>query len=143
MGSVYEDLEGHEGYGARRLADGALTSSWSTASMGVVAYVAACGCGWRGGDHPPTDDGYEQAVDEWDAEHARPLLERAVPARLAEAANDLRRELVALVDRRPAAVLAVAADLRAWADALAAQARQVRPAPAERAGARSKRRRLG
>ena len=62
--------EPHEGYPARRLADGTL-SAGGTADF--EAYVAVCSCGWRGGTYEPTEAGYEAAGEEWDAEHWQPL----------------------------------------------------------------------
>lgn len=80
MGSIIEDLYDHEGYGARLLPDGTLTATWSAETASFEAYVAACSCGWRGGEHPPTDEGYDAAVDAWEHDHARPLLADTVPA---------------------------------------------------------------
>ncbi len=57
MGATYDDLDGHEGYAARRLPDGTLTSSWTAATAAFSSYVAKCECGWSGGDHAPTDEG--------------------------------------------------------------------------------------
>ena len=75
MGTVYDDLPDHEGYG---LCVGADSSDRADART-FAAYQAACECGWRGRVlHPPSDDGYDAAVDEWDRGHARPLLEQAV-----------------------------------------------------------------
>jgi len=90
MGVVIEDLWDHEGYGARRLPDGTLTGTWTWATREFTAYVAACGCGWRGsGDWPPTEAGEELAVDQWDTEHATPLLARQVVRRQRELARRL------------------------------------------------------
>jgi hypothetical protein len=90
MGVVIEDLWDHEGYGARRLPDGTLTGTWTWATREFTAYVAACGCGWRGsGDWPPTEAGEELAVDQWDTEHATPLLARQVGRRQRELARRL------------------------------------------------------
>jgi hypothetical protein len=37
--------------------------------------VAVCGCGWQAtGEHPPTEEGEEAAVDQWRSEHAEPEL---------------------------------------------------------------------
>jgi hypothetical protein len=77
MGVVIEGLWDHEGYAARRLPDGTLTGTWTAATREFTAFVAACGCGWRGDlEHPPTEAGEELAVDQWDAEHATALLQR-------------------------------------------------------------------
>ena len=54
MGVILDDLWGHEGYGARRLADGTRTGMWALATANFEAYVASCGCGWEDGAHPPT-----------------------------------------------------------------------------------------
>jgi hypothetical protein len=79
MGVIIEDLWDHEGYAARKLPDGTLTSVWTRK---LTAHVAACGCGWRGsGEHPPTEAGEELAVDQWRWEHAQPLLERQATRR--------------------------------------------------------------
>ena len=51
----------------------------AVATASFEAYVASCGCGWQGGAHPPTEDGYESAVEEREADHARPQLARTVP----------------------------------------------------------------
>jgi hypothetical protein len=90
MGVVIEGLWDHEGYGARRLPDGTLTGTWTYATREFTAFVAACGCGWRGNiDHPPTDAGEELAIDQWDAEHATPLLARQAERRQLELARTL------------------------------------------------------
>ena len=58
MGMIFEDLEDHEGYAARRLPDGTLTSTWTQDTAAFDAYVGACTCGWTGTDqHPPTEAG--------------------------------------------------------------------------------------
>lgn len=123
MGSVIEDLYDHEGYGIRRLPDGSLTGTWSAETANFGAYVAACGCGWRGGDpHPPTEDGYESAVDEWERAHARPLLAQTVPADLARRIRQVEQDVATLVQERPVAGLKALHDLATWADATAARA---------------------
>lgn len=38
----------HEGYAARALPEGTLTSSWTLETDEFRGYVAACGCGWTG-----------------------------------------------------------------------------------------------
>ena len=91
MGVVNEDLWDHEGYAARRLPDGTLTSTWTQATRQFDAYVAACGCGWRGTvDYTPTETGEEFAFDQWRATHAEPLLVRQAQHRRAELAQALR-----------------------------------------------------
>jgi hypothetical protein len=91
MGVVIEDLEDHEGYGARRLPDGTLTSTWTLATREFDAYVAACGCGWHASvDYLPTETGHEFAIDQWWMTHAEPLLVRQAQQRRAELAQVLR-----------------------------------------------------
>jgi hypothetical protein len=52
--------------------------------------VAACGCGWQAtGEHPPTEDGEEAAVDQWRSEHAEPELARQATRRHLELARVL------------------------------------------------------
>jgi hypothetical protein len=87
MGVVIEGLEDHEGYAARRLPDGTLTSTWV---RGFTAFVPACGCGWHGDrEHPATEDGEEAALDQWDTDHASPLLERQAERQRADLARVL------------------------------------------------------
>jgi hypothetical protein len=78
MGTFLDDLDDHEGYADRRLPDGQLAGGvWTYATRAFTAYVAACGCGWQAsGEHPPTEDGEEAAVDQWRSEHAEPELAR-------------------------------------------------------------------
>lgn len=118
MGTFIEDLYDHEGYGARQLPDGTLTATWSAATAAFDAYIAACGCGWHGGEHPPTDDGYEAAVGEWQDEHARPLLATTVPAEVREAVADAKQVISELSRTRPDATRRVLDDLEAWTAAI-------------------------
>lgn len=126
MGAIYDDLEGHEGYALRRLSDGTLTSTWTAETSAFSSYVAACECRWTGGDHPATEDGYEDAVDEWELRHARPLLTQTVPLEIKDKTREMKRALVELVDQRPAAGLKAASELATWAEALVARARGAR-----------------
>jgi hypothetical protein len=115
MGMIFEDLEDHEGYAARPLPDGTLTSTWTRHTAEFDAYVGACTCGWAGTDqHPPTEAGPTAAEDQWELAHARPLLTAAVPARVTELVNNLRDETAELADHRPLAARAVAQRLAAW-----------------------------
>jgi hypothetical protein len=86
MGTFLEELDDHEGYADRRLADGRLAGGmWSRETQDWTAYVAACGCGWHGTrDHPPTDVGEETALGEWVREHAHPLLAQRAKRRRGE-----------------------------------------------------------
>ena len=83
MGTFIEDLEDHEGYADRRLADGRLADGvWSRDTLEWTGYVAACGCGWHATrDHPPTEEGEEAAVDQWRREHGEPLLQQQATRR--------------------------------------------------------------
>jgi hypothetical protein len=139
MGAVLDDLYDHEGFGARRLSDGTLTDSWTQATAKFDAYVAACDCGWRGDeDRPPTDAGYEIALDDWERDHARPQLARTVPARVIRMIGELRTEVGALAKERPAAAQQALRDVRAWTDAALALAQGTVPPPSS--GGRSLRR---
>jgi hypothetical protein len=86
MGTFLDDLDDHEGYADRRLPNGRLAGGvWTSATREFTAYVAACGCGWQAtGEHPPTEDGEEAAVDQWRSEHATPELARQATRRREE-----------------------------------------------------------
>jgi hypothetical protein len=79
-------LDGHEGYADRRLPDGQLAGGvWTYATRHFTAYVAVCGCGWQAtGEHPPTEEGEEAAVDQWRSAHATPELARQATRRRGE-----------------------------------------------------------
>ncbi len=89
MGTFLDDLDDHEGYADRRLPDGQLAGGvWTYATREFTAYVAACGCGWQAtGEHPPTEEGEEAAVDQWRSEHAKPELARQATRRRGELAG--------------------------------------------------------
>jgi hypothetical protein len=71
MGAIIEDLDDHEGYALWRLADGSLVPAWTYGVSEFSGYVAGCECGWHAQrQHPPTEAGYEQAIDQWVDEHA-------------------------------------------------------------------------
>src|SRR6266508_2042732 len=91
MGLILEDLDDHEGYADRRLADGRLAGGvWTHATREFTAYVAACGCGWHAThEHPPNEDGEEAAVDQWRWEHGEPLLARQATRRRGELGLEL------------------------------------------------------
>lgn len=127
MGSVYEDLEGHEGYAMRRLPDGTTTSSWTAETATFTSYVAACECDWRGGDHAPTEMGYEEALDEWDRRHALPLVAHAIPGNVNEMIREMKEVLADLLDERPAAALKAVHELEDWAKAVVARRLAVEP----------------
>jgi hypothetical protein len=86
MGTFLDDLDDHEGYADRRLPNGRLAGGvWTYATREFTAYVAVCGCGWQAtGEHPPTEEGEEAAVDQWRSEHAEPELARQTTRRREE-----------------------------------------------------------
>src|SRR5829696_274283 len=86
MGTFLDDLDDHEGYADRRLPNGQLAGGvWTYATRHFTAYVADCGCGWQAsGEHPPTEEGEEAAVDQWRSEHAEPELRRQAERRRGE-----------------------------------------------------------
>jgi hypothetical protein len=114
MGTIYfgpyADAIGaydHEGYAARILPDGTETGTWTYETREFVAYRARCDCGWRGQHtYPPTDDGEDQAKEEWDHDHLRPLIDaeadkHTVPAgTLLAFILDLRASLTFMVNAR-------------------------------------------
>lgn len=69
----------HEGYADRLMPTGEFTGGeWSARYPhdAHVAFIAACGCGWRSTrQHPPTEDGEHDAEEEWDREHLQPLID--------------------------------------------------------------------
>jgi hypothetical protein len=90
MGAFLEGLDDHEGYALRRLPDGTLTGTWTQATREFTAYLPACDCGWRSPhEHPPTDHGWEAALEDWRAQHAVPLLEQQATRRREELARVL------------------------------------------------------
>ncbi|MEQ7125340.1 hypothetical protein ABN034_12545 [Actinopolymorpha sp. B11F2] len=101
MGIVYcgayaDQIGDHEGYAARRLPDGTLTGTWTADTAEFTAYVPACGCGWQAAsEHPATCAGEEWDREEWDRDHLQPLIGRG------------------------------RADWSAWADRVAAYAREI------------------
>src|SRR4029453_5259865 len=92
MGTFLDDLDDHEGYADRRLPNGQLAGGvWTYATREFTAYVAVCGCGWQAtGEHPPTEDGEEAAVDQWMGEHAPPGLARHTTRRPGTLGLELR-----------------------------------------------------
>ena len=110
MGTILDDLDGHEGYALRRLPAGTLTGTWTHATRELTAYLAGCDCGWRGTHpYPPTEEGWGLAVQAWRTEHAEPELDRQAERRRSELARVLEW-LGAHVDRLedPATVARVA-----------------------------------
>lgn len=86
MGTIYVGAyaeaigDEHEGYVARVMSGGILTSVWDRVSD-HVGLRACCACGWEGEiTHPPGEmDGaeYERALEEWNSAHLRPLIDKA------------------------------------------------------------------
>lgn len=140
MGTYLEDLDGHEGYGARRLPDGTLTAAWLPATSRFDAHVAACSCGWLGGEHGPDEDGYEAAVAEWEIDHARPLLAVTVPAEVADAVRAAEQAVAALAAERPQAARRALDDVGRWADRLQRRLHDQAPAAVDGAAAERLRR---
>jgi hypothetical protein len=71
----------HEGYAARLMPDGTLTT-WR-GETGHIGLVGACCCGRHsdtvrpGADHGHGSPAYRQAEDDFEAQHLNPLIERA------------------------------------------------------------------
>jgi hypothetical protein len=104
MGAILDDLHGHEGYPLHQLPDGTTTSRLASSTDRFAAYVAACDCGWTGtGQHEPTEAGYNAALDEWEQDHAGPLLEHVIPDRVQELLRHTLRSLDDLAAQRPQA----------------------------------------
>jgi hypothetical protein len=82
MGAIIEDLDDPEGYALWRLADGSVIPAWSSGVSEFSGYVARCACGCHAQrQHPPTEAGYEQAIDQWVDEHALAELARQASRR--------------------------------------------------------------
>ena len=102
MGAILDDLDGHEGYPLRQLPDGITTSRWTTDTDRTTGYIAASDCGWTGaGRYEPTEAGYDAALDEWEHDHARPLLQHVIPDRVQHLLRDSMRALRDLAAERP------------------------------------------
>lgn len=102
--------------------------------------MAACECGWRGGDHAPTEDGYEKSLEEWDERHARPLLATAIPPDVKRIIRASQQAVQRLLNDRPGAGLTAARDLGAWAEAAAPRVAGSEDLSADAAGHRGSRR---
>jgi hypothetical protein len=105
MGMTIEDLEDHEGYAARRLPRGTLTSTWTQDTAAFDAYVGTC---TDADQHPTTEAGRIAPEDQCEHAHTRPLLAATVPARVTELVDNLPVETAELADHRPLAARAVA-----------------------------------
>lgn len=84
----------HEGYADRLMPTGEYSGGEYSARYprdAHAAFVAACGCGWRGSTaHPPSDAGEDLALHEWEHTHARPVLQRVAHRELVEVQRRLR-----------------------------------------------------
>ncbi|HET6753370.1 MAG TPA: hypothetical protein VFH23_05410 [Jiangellaceae bacterium] len=120
MGAILDDLDGQEGYPLRRLTDGTTTSRWTSATNRFTGYIAACDCGWTGtGHYEPTDAGHDAALDEWEHDHARPLLEYVIPTRVQQQLQEALRSLDDLAAQRPRAAAKALRHLDAGRTAIA------------------------
>ena len=122
MGVILDDLWHHEGYGARRSRTGRSLGTWSAATASSDTYVASCGCSWHGADHPPTEEGYEASVAEWEALHAHPVLAPTAPEELRSKIRDVQQEMSALVSDHLLAGVSTLRSLTTWVSATLARA---------------------
>ena len=99
MGVHYDDMPDHDGY-TRRTAAGLLS---------------VCSCGWTGTVHHDSPAGRHNARQEWDDEHALPLLAITIPPAITVRITELKAELAALSSERPAAAQVALQDLAGWA----------------------------
>lgn len=127
MGSIIDGLDDHEGYAARHRSGATVIVTAAEATSAFDAYVAACGCGWRGGGHAATEDGHERAVEEWERVHATPLLARTVPAEVRQMIRDLTKGISQLIEDRPIAGLEALRTLADWADAIVVRVQRLPP----------------
>ncbi len=129
MGAILDDLDGHEGYPLRRLPDGTTTSRWTSATTRFTAYIAACDCGWTGTSrHEPTERGYDAALDEWEHDHARPLLQHVIPDHAQQLLQGTLRSLHDLAAQRPPAAAKALRRLDTGRTAIARRIDQCLPA---------------
>lgn len=120
MGAILDDLDGHEGYPLRQLPDASTTSRWTSTTARFTGYVAACDCGWTGtGHYEPTEAGHHAALDEWEHDHARPLLEHVIPHGVQHLLRDTLRALDDLAAQRPHAAAKALRHLDAGRTAIA------------------------
>jgi hypothetical protein len=120
MGAIFDDLDGHEGYPLRQLSDGTATSRWTSSTAPFTVYIAACDCGWTGtGHYETTEAGYDAALDEWEHDHARPLLKHVIPHRVQHLLRDTLRALDDLAAQRPHAAAKALRHLDAGRTAIA------------------------
>jgi hypothetical protein len=120
VGAILDDLDDREGNPLRRLTDGTTTSRGTSATDRFTGYIAACDCGWTGARHcEPTEAGYDAALDEWEHNHAYPLLEYAIPDWVQQQLQDALRSLDELAAQRPRAAAKALRHLDAGRTAIA------------------------
>lgn len=132
----FEDLPGHEGDVALRLADGSLRlpgqdadrpghqgePSPDEADREASGYRAICSCGWNGSaDHPLSQPGLTAASLDW-SQHVKPLLAVAPPVWLLSRSHAVRDAVTELSSSWPLQALAVLVDIERWQRALSEQA---------------------
>ncbi len=119
MGAVHDDLPDHEGYAVRPRPDPTLTTASPDHTARSMGWVAACSCGWRDRRAYSADEsGYQAAVDRWDSHHAAPMLERTVPADVADLVEHTRRAVARLAETRPRAASALLDSIDQWSAAI-------------------------
>lgn len=101
MGAIYDDLPGNEDFAFH--------------TRGDTSWVAACSCGWRDDrSHRDGEATDEAAVRRWDALHAAPLLERAVPREIVELVGEAQRVVAELARHRPQAAATALDEISRW-----------------------------
>jgi hypothetical protein len=97
-------------------------------------------CGWTGtGHYEPSEAGYDAALDEWEHDHARPLLEYVIPNRVQQQMQDALSSLDDLAAQRPRAAAKALRHLDAGPTAIARRLDErlaVHEPPSRRAGLR-------
>lgn len=100
----------HEGYAGQLRPDGSVSPFYIEE---FDAYVAACGCHWQGETrYPPTEEGEDQALDEWRRVHLQPLVDKAAGSwprwadSVGNAARDAAAQIAAGQPARAAEILA-------------------------------------
>jgi hypothetical protein len=117
----------HEGYAARVLQDGTVTSSWTADTAESGGYVGACTCGWTGERHHAVDDaGEDDAAEDWELLHLAPLIDRLARDGWQDWAGRVAARAATVAAHVAAGRLCVAAevmgrllaDAHTWADTL-------------------------
>lgn len=110
MTFTLDGIDGHEGRAIAILHDGVelpgpfqdhlRDNQQNDSSPFAHHLIAGCSCGWRGTDTLPTR-GEALAQQEWENEHAHPLLGLTVPAEIAELVDGLAQALHELRSTQP------------------------------------------